>query len=254
MTSPRGPSTRKTGSRARRTSVSAEPETDAVPELGPITVVTGTDTAVGKTWVTTALARALRAAGQRVLAIKPIETGCPAKPSSQEDGALLAAATGQTEPRQALIRLRAPLAPVLAAEQEGVTIDLESLVSRIRRYAVGYDMTLVEGAGGLLSPLSWTDNALDLAHGLNAKVLVVGADRLGTINQALLTLRALEAARTMVVGLVLTAPAEPDDSTRSNAAAIARLSGFEMVWTVPRLDDPTAAAEAVKEVAGWLVP
>jgi dethiobiotin synthetase len=254
VTSPKRPSTRKTGARQRQTAAAAATDESTPPEPARITLVTGTDTGVGKTWVTTALARALTATGQRVMAIKAIETGCTNERRDQEDGALLAAATGQAEPREALIRLRAPVAPVLAAEQEGVTIDLESLVSRIRGYASGHDLTLVEGAGGLLSPLTWQDNALDLAHGLDAKVLVVATDRIGVINQAVLTLRALETARATVVGLVLTAPSEPDESTRTNAAAIARLSGLDLVWTVPRLDDPIAGAEAVKEVAGWLLP
>ena len=68
-------------------------------------LITGTDTGVGKTWVGRALGHALVAAGRRVVAIKPVETGCSDATALLEDGALLAAATGQAEPRAALYRL-----------------------------------------------------------------------------------------------------------------------------------------------------
>jgi len=80
-------------------------------------VITGTDTGVGKTWVGRVLSHALVAAGRRVVAVKPVETGCGNPGSHLEDGALLAAATGQAEPRAALHRFAAPVAPALAAER-----------------------------------------------------------------------------------------------------------------------------------------
>jgi dethiobiotin synthetase len=223
------------------------------PEHPPITLITGTDTGVGKTWIACALARALIATGQRVVAIKPIETGC-GDPSRTEDGVLLAKATGQSAPGEALVRLRASVAAAVAADAEGVTIELEQLIDRIKAAAKEYDLTLVEGTGGLLTPLTWHDNLLDLAHGLAARVLVVSGDRLGTINHTLLTLRALQAEKVPVLGVVLTTPPAPDQSTGTNADAIRRLSGVDLVWPVPYLADPHQTAEAVKEVAGWLLP
>jgi dethiobiotin synthetase len=250
MTAPRPRKSRSSSpTRSRKSELIGEP----APSTN-ITLITGTDTGVGKTWVGCALARALLAAGQRVVAIKPIETGCGPELSLQEDGVLLAGATGQREPTAALVRLREPLAAAVAAEMEGRTIDLQALVERIRGYAASHDVTLVEGTGGLLAPLTWNDNMLDLAHGLDAKVLVVASDRLGTLNHTLLTIRILRAERVPVIGVVLTTPDEPDASTRSNADAIRRLSGIDLVWPVPRLPDPEQAAEALKEVAGWLLP
>jgi dethiobiotin synthetase len=215
-------------------------------------LVTGTDTGVGKTWVARALARALVAAGRRVVAIKPVETGCRDATRAAEDGALLAAATGQREPTAALRRFAAPLAPALASEAQGETIDLDALVLRIESLGDGADLVLLEGAGGLLSPITWEWNAVDLARTVGATALVVGADRLGVINHALLALSALELAGLPVAGLALTAPETADASTGTNAAAIARISGMERVVTLPRSADPFQVTAAVSPILGWL--
>ena len=113
-------------------------------------LITGTDTGVGKTWVGRALSHALVAAGRRVLAVKPVETGCDSAGSHLEDGALLAAATGQAEPRAALFRFADPVAPALAAERAGDAIDLDALVLQIEGLSQGAEVLLVEGAGGVL--------------------------------------------------------------------------------------------------------
>jgi dethiobiotin synthetase len=101
--------------------------------------------------------------------------------------------------------------------------------------------------------MTWTDDALDLAHLLNARALVVASDRLGSINHMLLTIRVLKAERIPVLGIVLSAPEIPDESSGSNAEAIHRLAGLDAIVTVPRLSDPERATEAVKEVAGWVL-
>ena len=151
-------------------------------------LVTGTDIGVGKTWVACALARALRDAGKQVVAIKPVETGCTGQPSKKEDGVRLARAAGQSQPAHAIIRLPDPIAPVLSSERAGAEIDFDALVLKIERFAESADYTIIEGAGGLLAPVTWEWNMADLARVLTARALVVAADRLGTINHTLLTL------------------------------------------------------------------
>lgn len=220
----------------------------------PVTLIVGTDTDVGKTWVSCALVRALRDAGQRVTAVKPIETGTVEPPRADEDGALLAAAAGQAEPQRALVRLSLKAAPAVAADEAGMKIDYEDLIAQMRRLATAESMLIVEGTGGILSPLTWSDNHLDLAHSLEARVLLVAADRFGTINHTLMALRVLRAEKVPILGVVLNQPGEPDESSRSNAAVLVRLADQTPVVKIPRLTDQTQATEALKEVAGWLLP
>jgi dethiobiotin synthetase len=213
-------------------------------------LVTGTDTEVGKTVVACGLARALAARGLRVLAVKPVESGCGE--AGPEDGELLARAAGQAEPRAALVRLETPVAPPVAADREGVALDHREWCSAIRALAPGHDVVIVEGAGGLLSPLTWEADSRDLAVELGASALVVAADRLGSLNHASLTLEALAGAGVPVLGVVFSAPAEPDDSTGTNAAALARVAGDVRVASLPRLADPEAAAGGLGTVVEWL--
>ena len=250
------PAPRKRSSSARSSRPTAQPREDRPPEPMPlpITLVVGTDTGVGKTWISCALARALRDTGQEVVAVKPIETGVPDPPAPDEDGALLAEASGQAGPRRALIRLPGAVAPAIAADQAGIELDYDDLVARLRSLATPETLLIVEGTGGLLSPLTWQDNHLDLAHSLDARVLVVAADRLGTISHTLMALRVLRGEKVPVLGVVLNQVGEADESTRTNGAALQRLAEHTPVVTVPRLDDPVRAAEAVKEVAGWVLP
>ena len=215
-------------------------------------LITGTDIGVGKTWVACALARALREAGKQVVAIKPVETGCTGQPSKKEDGVRLARATGQSQPAHAIIRLPDPIAPVLSSERAGAEIDFDALVLKIERFVESAEYAIIEGAGGLLAPVTWEWNLADLARVLGARALVVAADRLGTINHTLLTLSALELAGIACVGVVLTTPEKKDQSTGQNGAAIARLSGIDRVVTLPRSGDDAAAAAAVLPVIEWL--
>ena len=215
-------------------------------------LITGTDAGVGKTWVGRALGRALSAQGRRVVALKPVETGWADATAAASDGALLAAATGQAEPLEALYRFEASVAPALAAERAGESIDLDALVLRLEALSEGAEVVLVEGTGGLLAPITWEWTVVELARTLGAAALVVGPDRLGVVNHALLTLSALELAGLEVAGVVLTPPATPDDSTGTNAAAIARLAGIDHVATVPRVADPFAATGSVAPIVEWM--
>ncbi|HET7603115.1 MAG TPA: dethiobiotin synthase [Gemmatimonadales bacterium] len=219
-----------------------------------IVVVTGTDSDVGKTWVTAALARALVAAGASVRALKLVETGCRDDAREREDGVILARATGQDAPVEALYRFPDDMAPVLAAERRGVSLDFDDALLSVERYAERCDILLLEGASGLLSPFTWEWCLVDVAQALEARAILVGSDRLGTLNHALLTLGALELAAVPVVDTILTPPPAADPSTGTNAQALRRLSGVPRVVTVPRTDDPELAAAALRDTAERLRP
>jgi dethiobiotin synthetase len=214
-------------------------------------VVTGTDTGVGKTYVAEALTRLL-ARTQRVVAIKPFESGLAE--NEPGDAERLAEASLQTAPRHALRRFAAPLAPAMAAEREGVAIDFDVVLSEIRSLAAGADVALVEGAGGLLSPLTWTEDALTLARALDADVVLVASDRLGTLSVTHAAVEVLQARGRLPVAIVLSAPPVADASTCANASALRkRLAPFgdvaQRIVEIGRDDD---GAEALASVIGWL--
>jgi dethiobiotin synthetase len=194
-----------------------------------VVFVTGTDTGIGKTLVTTALAAALTRRGRRVGVMKPAETGCRPDP---EDALALAAAAGDRAPLDDVCpyRLPDPLAPMLAAERAGVTIDVDGLVRRAHERAGTVDVLLVEGAGGLLVPLTAATSFADLAARLRARVVVVVGSRLGAINHALLTFDALARRDLTVAGYVVNRLGSADDlAIATNEALLAALA------TVPRL-------------------
>lgn len=183
-------------------------------------LIVGTDTGVGKTLVSCALARLARGRGLDVRAIKPVESGCPSDASPEEDGVRLAAAAEQTAPAAALERLRRPLAPPQAADDEGRELALQPWLEAIERIA--QRPLLIEGAGGLLSPLTWQHTALDLARAIGAEALVVAADRLGGQSQTLLVCRALAGAGVPLSGVIWSAPEVADDASGSNLATLDR--------------------------------
>jgi dethiobiotin synthetase len=204
--------------------------------------VTGTDTNVGKTFVSCALIHALRAHGRRVAVMKPIETGV-----GEAAGDALALRAAAEDPasleRVCPIRLRAPLAPSVAARLEGRTIDPEALARAIDERAAASEVLVVEGAGGLLVPIAGRFTFADLAKRCRLPVLLVAANRLGTVNHAALTVRVAAAYGLDVRGFVLSQPAaETDPSAESNAGEIAALTGLRCIGVLPHLADPTAAA------------
>ena len=214
-----------------------------------VVCVTGTDTDVGKTLVTAALGAALVEQGRSVVAIKPVESGV--ERDGVEDGVLLAEATGQQAPLQALTRLRAPVAPPVAADREGIRLEPARWTEVIAQVARTVDVTLVEGAGGLLSPLTWTKSLRDLACTWEATAIVVALDTLGTLNHTLMTLELLEAAGVRPLGVVLNTLGQ-DTSTGTNAAALKRVRPFLEVATVPTVASWREAIPAMAPVAQWL--
>ncbi|WP_280379926.1 dethiobiotin synthase [Nocardia wallacei] len=195
-----------------------------------VLIVTGTSTEVGKTVVTAALAAAARAAGRSVAVCKPAQTGVrPGEPGDLADIARLAGVTRTLE----LARYPDPLAPDTAARRAGQPLlPLGDTVAAIDALSDA-DLTLVEGAGGVLVRLG-EFTLLDLAQKLAAPVLVVAAAGLGTLNHSELTTRALAAAGVPCAGLVIGSwPATPDLAADCNRTDLPEVTGVELVGAVP---------------------
>ncbi len=210
--------------------------------------ITGTDTGVGKTVLTCLLARRLVERGQCVAAYKPLCSG------GREDALALQAALGGWPDLDALNpwHFRAPLAPLLAARREGKTVLLADVVHGAKRLLLEHDLLLVEGAGGLLSPLGEGFNARDLIGKLRAAPVVVCPNRLGAVNQTLLVLAALPPAAERCAQVVLVAPPQSDAASASNAQLLAELCGAHRIHSLPWLAFPRGNVTSSRRVKGML--
>ncbi|MFZ2235723.1 MAG: dethiobiotin synthase [Dokdonella sp.] len=183
--------------------------------------ITGTDTGVGKTRVAAALAHLLYLRGVSLRPRKPVESGCSEGPEGliPQDATTLREAAGCTEPLDDICRyrLRAPLSPERAAAREGMSLDLARLHAACLHKTGSDDFLLVEGAGGFCSPIARGGLNADLAAGLGLPVLLVAADRLGTLNHTLLTVEAVRMRGLRLVGVILNQPTPQMDPTMDNA-------------------------------------
>lgn len=168
--------------------------------------VTGTDTGIGKSVASAALLHALRSRGLRAVGMKPVASGCDATPGGwRNDDARLLQAASEPRPAYADVNpyaLPSPLAPELAAADAGVTLALPVILAAHARLAAQADMVVVEGVGGWAAPLSATLDQADLVHALDLPVLLVVGLRLGCINHARLSARAIAADGARLVGWI----------------------------------------------------
>ncbi len=196
-------------------------------------LITGTDTGVGKTWISCALIRLLAKQGVRVGAYKPVCSG--AEPGNDgpiwRDVELLYSACREcrltlssgvaaipdmlTRDLVCPQRFSAAVAPPVAARLEGRIVDRELMLSGISHWQDLADVVVVEGAGGLLCPLTDTDTVADLALHLNCEIVIVAANRLGVINHTLLTLE-FAGKRNLPVRAVVLNECSPTDEFGSN--------------------------------------
>lgn len=213
--------------------------------------VTGTDTGVGKTFISLTLLRLMRARGLRVAAMKPVETGVsPHDPAS--DAAQLREAAGGEDDVDVVrpLLLKEPLAPWVAAARGGTAVDLDALDAAFRALSHGRDAVLVEGAGGLLVPLT-RDLAYDgLFVQWDLDLVVVAGNRLGVINHTLLTVRAAHDAGLRVRGVVLNTltPEPPGIAESTNLETLEELLAPVPVLKFPWIRKPGDDAY-VREIA-----
>ena len=221
--------------------------------------VTGTDTGVGKTIVTSAVAAycALKK-HLDVGVMKPVESGLPAGAGddSRGDAHRLKEASGS---RDALSVIRpyafeAPLAPEAASEREHVEIDIAVLDAVYRRLAQSHEVLLVEGAGGILVPIRRDFFFIDLVKGWKIPVVIVSRLGLGTINHTLLTCRYLLREGVAVVGVVLNdADGKADPAKGYNAEMLSRYLDVPLLGVFPHhrgLAGAAPARELLARLAG----
>ncbi len=197
--------------------------------------ITGTDTGVGKTFVTSLMAKALTDEGIDTGVMKPVETGCAVKKGIliPKDALMLKGSSGADDHIDIInpYRFSPPLAPNIAARLKGVEIDLNKIKDSYMALLKAHRVVLVEGAGGLLTPLSDNKTMADLALFLKLPLIIVVPSRIGVINHTLLTVEYARANGIPVKGIIVNNPIAPkkDPSREYNRLEIERLTGVP-VW------------------------
>jgi len=211
-------------------------------------VVTGTDTSVGKTVVTAALAVALEAEGFRVAVVKPVQTGvAPGEPGDIE---AVAALTGLSDVHE-LSRLEPPLAPESAAL--AVHAPLPTVADHAETIrGLDADVVVVEGAGGLLVRLDLHGGTIrDLADQLGADVVLVAREGLGTLNHIALTLASLAEVGLKAQVVLGSCSAEPGLAEQSNHADIPRLFGGPLLGRLPEAAGTLSPTQFRAQASQW---
>lgn len=192
--------------------------------MGKVLFITATDTGVGKTTVSAALAKLLKENGINAGYFKPVETGVEEYPL---DGKLLSDITGQPLEEAVLYQFKNPLAPYPASEIEGVDIDLDKIKQHYHNLRQKYEFLIVEGAGGVYVPIIKNYTYADLVKELNLPVLIVSRAKLGTINHTVLTVKALEGAK--ITGIVMNGFDGGDISEKTNPRIIQEMTGIPVI-------------------------
>lgn len=220
--------------------------------------VAGAGTDVGKTHVTAALIRRLRALGRPVEALKPLVSGLDPDDWADSDPGRLLAALGRAPTLEALDaispwRYRAPLSPDMAAAREGATVDAQAVFALCQGAiaASGETALLIEGVGGVMSPITADLTNLDWMRALGCPVLLVGGSYLGSISHTLTAIEVIRAAGSDVAAVVVSESAQGDAPFDETLASLSRLSGARIVGV--RRDDPSDDwTEAVFGALNWL--
>jgi dethiobiotin synthetase len=193
--------------------------------------VTGTDTGVGKTVLTALLTRYLRERAVNAVALKPVCSGDRADARALHVASAGALTLDEINPWH----FRAPIAPLLAARRERKRVALADVLAHVRAMQKRFEVLLVEGAGGLLSPLGENFNSRELITALRATPMVVCPNRLGAVNQVLLTLAALPQGASCRARVVLMSPAKPDTSVSTNISLLAEFLDAKRIYCLPWL-------------------
>jgi dethiobiotin synthetase len=215
----------------------------------------GTDTGVGKTVVTAAIVRSLRARGELVTVCKPVATGAELDGDGYvaEDTRRLADAAGHTDYRRVTPwAFPEPAAPPLAARLAGVELVLEAIAGQVKSAADPEALILVEGVGGLLCPLTERETVADLAALLKWPLIVVARRSLGTLNHTLLTLEVARQRRLPLAGLIVneTTPVQ-SLAEEANVDELGKRITVPLLAVVPFQANPYGGENAALAGVDW---
>lgn len=207
--------------------------------------VTGTDTGVGKTLVSCALLHAFAAQGKRVAGFKPVAAGCDDDHHNEDAKRLRAASTvqatyGQINP----YCFYRPIAPHLAARHAGVRIEFARIIASYRELAGQADEVIAEGAGGFCVPLNEKQDSADLTRQLELPVILVVGMRLGCLNHALLTVRAIADYQLECAGWVANVLDADMPALQENIEALRERIAAPLLGIIPFQSQPDAHATA----------
>ncbi len=217
--------------------------------------ITGTDTDVGKTFITCALIEALKARGLRAVPMKPVAAG-----TINIDGINInadVAALREISESNAALRdinpycFNAPIAPHLAARRENVLIEMHVIRAAFERLRADADTVLVEGAGGFLVPLSASQSMAEIPVALSLEVILVVGMRLGVLNHALLTVEAIRARGLTLAGWVANTPVggEAMLAFKENLATLRHMIDAPLLGTVPFVTQSNGTLEPARHAA-----
>jgi dethiobiotin synthetase len=200
--------------------------------------ITGTDTEIGKTHVACLLLKQYATQGLKVIGMKPIAAGCELVDGEwiNDDVQRLIDASNVHAPMDLInpYRFKEPIAPHLAAEKAGVTIEIDFIINAFKQLQTLADVVIIEGAGGFLVPLNANDDMADLAIALGLPTILVVGMRLGCINHSLLTVEAIKARGLTLHGWVANHVDPEMEVQKENLQTITQHLGlapiFESMW------------------------
>ncbi len=220
--------------------------------------ITATGTDIGKTFVARGLIRALRAGGRAVTALKPVMSGFEPSEASGSDTGLLLAAIGRPVTPEAIAsispwRFAAPLSPDMAAAREGRTVDLREVVQFCRDAILAErGVLLIEGAGGVMSPVNADHLMLDWMSALGLPVILVAGSYLGTISHTLTALDVLARRSLKVAALVISETPGSPGRLDEICETLARFAPSVDLAALPRLAVTAPSHPAFEQIAGRL--
>ena len=211
--------------------------------------VTGIDTGVGKTVFTCALARALHLAGINVGVMKPFATGLPrAGQYKSEDVELLIKSSGVSDPQELVnpYFFEIPASPYMAAKKLEKTIDIDVVLSGFERLRSAHDVVLVEGIGGIMTPILKDYFVADLIKDLNLDSILVTSTKIGSVNHTLLTLDACKKYGIRIAGLVIS-EVDSGYSVNDLESDLVSLSGVDVICKIPHVSGIESASKILQQ-------